>query len=372
MHLAILANDLHSFNRTIAHGLARMALACGATAEVYPEGLRVLEAPVSLDFTTVRSAVGSGIHLMRNRRMLDRLVDNVSEADVIVVVAHVPISFARGALRNIEVLRARLPGIPIVNYAHYYLPTMDKWSDAVLRGVNNGLTEKDMSNLRRGAFRMNRYDWYLVASVTSEIPLPPGPQPYSRVGVNIDDGSLFPEQNGEFRGLVDFAQTRMNYPSFRKTQIAALERAGVPYRVLEGQFSRAEIREIYRRTGAFFLAHRESFGLPICELQACGSWIFTPRAEWAGAHWIKEDLRAPGPGSLSPNFCVYDDDPGKLAEKLLELRESFDPARNRRTFEEFHPHLLRGDRDGLADFMSKVEDGTINSRSHLQYENLGV
>ncbi|HLE56725.1 MAG TPA: hypothetical protein VJB15_06560 [Rhodothermia bacterium] len=372
MHLAILANELHSFNRTIAAGLARMALACGVTADVYPEGLRVLDGPVSLDFATARSAVGSGIHLMRNRRMLDRLVDQVAGSSVIVVVAHVPISFARGALRNIELLRERLPEIPIVNYAHYYLPTMDKWGAAVLRGVNNGLTEEDLHNLRRGSFHMSRYDWYLVASVTSEIPLPPGPQPYSIVGVDIDDGSLFPEQNGELRGLIDFAQNRMNYPSFRKTQIAALERAGIPYRILKGQFSRSEIREIYRHTGAFFLAHRESFGLPICELQACGSRIFTPRPEWAGAHWIKEDLTVPGPGYLSPNFCVYDDDLGKLTEQLAELKSSFDPARNVRVFEEFHPRFLRGDPEALAGFLNRVEDGTINSRSHLEYENVGV
>lgn len=373
MKIAILANSGHSFNRTLAEGLARMAAACGATAEVYTDGLAALAMQQTVDFTSARSAVGSSLRLIRHRGMFDRLVERLADSDVIVVVAHVPISFARGSLRNIERLRERLPTIPIVNYAHYYLPTVDKWGAAMLRGVKNtGLVEEDLRHFRRGSFRMSRYDWYLVASVVSEIPLPGGPQPLSLVGVNIDDGSLFPEQNGELRALVDFAQSRVNYPSFRKTQLAALERTGMPYRILEGQYSREAIREIYRRTGVFFLAARESFGLPICELQACGSYIVTPRPEWAGAHWIKKDLTAPGPGELSPNFLVYDDDVGRLTEQLEMVRSTFDPVRNLNTFKEFHPHLYRGDSEALAGFLSRIEDGTITSSTHHQHETIGV
>ena len=39
-------------------------------------------------------------------------------------------------------------------------------------GCESGLTEDDLRNFRRGSFRMSRYDWYLVASVESEIPMP--------------------------------------------------------------------------------------------------------------------------------------------------------------------------------------------------------
>ena len=372
MHISILANGGHSFNRTIAEGLSRMVIACGGTAEIHLDGLDALAASVRIDFETPRRAVGTALRLVKHRRMFEHFVDRVRESDVIVVVAPVPTSFARGTLRNIERLRDRLPGIPIVNYAHYYLPTIDKWGPAMLRGVETGLTEADLHNFRRGSFRMSRYDWYLVASVESEIPLPSGPQPYSRIGVHIDDGTLFPEQNGELRGLIDFAQTRINYPSFRKTQIDGLERAGIPYRILEGRFTRSEIREIYRRTGVFFLAHRESFGLSIVEVQACGSFVATPKAEWAGAHWIKEDLSVPGPGRLSPNFLVYDNDLGKLTEQLEMARSSFDAERNLQTFKEFHPQLYRGDPDAVGDFLSKVEDGTINSRLHAQHEMIGL
>jgi hypothetical protein len=122
----------------------------------------------------------------------------------------------------------------------------------------------------------------------------------------------------------------------------------------------------------FFLAHRESFGLPICELQACGATIFTPRPEWAGAHWIKEDLTLPGPGYLSPNFWVYEDDVGKLTEQLQMVRSSFDPERNLRTFKEFHPHLYHGDPEALADFLSRLEDRSINAATHRDHALIGV
>jgi len=372
LHFSILANGGHNFNRTLAEGLARMVIACGATADIHLDGLDALAAPVAIDFETPRSAFGSSLRLVRNRRIFEQLVHRVANCDVIVVVAPVPTSFARGALPNIERIRERLPKIPIVNYAHYYLPTVDKWGPAMLRGVKTGLTEADLRNFRRGSFRMNRYDWYLVASVESEIPLPPGPQPYSRVGVHIDDGTLFPDQNGELCGLIDFAQTRLDYPAYRKAQIDALERTGIPYRVLEGRFTRPEIREIYRRTGVFFLAHRESFGLSIVEVQACGAYVVTPRPEWAGAHWIKKDLTVPGPGILSPNFLVYDDDVGKLTEQLEMARSTFDAQRNLRTFKEFHPHLHHGDTEAMSDFLNKVEDGTINSRSHAKHGMIGL
>jgi hypothetical protein len=219
---------------------------------------------------------------------------------------------------------------------------------------------------------MDRYDWYLAASVVSEIPVPPGQQPYSTVGVNIDDGSLFPEQKGEVKALIDFAQNRLNYPAFRKNQIAALERTGIPYRVLEGQFSREEIREIYRHTAMFFLAHRESFGLPICELQACGALIFTAKPEWPGAHWIKDDVTVPGPGRLSPNFLVYDDDIGKLTEQLEAVKSSFDAVKNLRTFRQYHPQLYRGDTVAFTDFLNRLDDRSINGATHRDHARIGI
>jgi hypothetical protein len=118
---------------------------------------------------------------------------------------------------------------------------------------------------------LNRYDWYLVVSVLSECPIPQGPQPYSLVGLNLNDGTLNPQPKGEFRALIDFAQP--GHENERSIQIAACERTRTPYTVLEGSYSLEEIREIYRQSSIYFVAHRESFGIPICEVQACGSYV---------------------------------------------------------------------------------------------------
>ncbi len=371
MKLAILANERNSFVKPMAEGLERMAAACGAEADVVYDGLSILSAPTEIDLSSGRRALGSSARLIRNRRWLGDLVERVSECDAIVVIAEVPISFARAFFPNIEALRRRLPDMPMVNYDLHYLPTLDKWGGAMLRGEKVELTRADFEFLRRGSFGMERYDWYLMASVVSEVPMPSGPQPYSLIGIDIDDGTLFPDQRGEFTALVDFVQPRKDYPRYRATQIEALERTCTPYTVLDGEYTIAEIRALYRKSGIFFLASKESFGFPICEIQACGSLVFTPRLHWPAAHWIKSALSSTEPGRLSPNFRVYDDDLDKLIDEINRARDEFDPERVVRTFQEYHPQLYRGDRRALADFLSRVEDGTIHSRLHEKHVAIG-
>ena len=132
----------------------------------------------------------------------------------------------------------------------------------------------------------------------------------SVIGLDLDDGSLRPTPKDDFLALIDFE--RPSEMKERATQIAALEETKTPYVVLNGRYSISEIRKIYRQCSLYFVAFRESFGLPICELQACGAYVFTPYADWCPSHWIKPDLSAPGPGLLSPNFVVYDGDKDRL------------------------------------------------------------
>jgi glycosyltransferase involved in cell wall biosynthesis len=241
----------------------------------------------------------------------------------------------------------------------------------MLRGEETGLTDADRRAFRSGAFGMERYDWYLVVSPVSELPMPSPPQPCSIIGIDLDDGTLFPEQGGEFRVLVDFEQTRKDYLSFRDVQLKALEKSGIPFQVLDRPMTRDEIRAIYRKTGAFLMAHRESFGLPLCELQACGSLIFTPQPEWAGAHWMKPDLSVPGPGTHSRNFVVYANNVDNLVARLERASAEFNPARVREEFLTTQPQLYRGDRSVLSDFFRLVENGTIHSRTHTEHGLIG-
>ena len=371
MKIAVLANEKDSFVRPLAEGLARMATSCGAVPEIHYDGLEILSLPLGMRWRSPRAVASSALKSRGYRKRFNSFVERVQDADLIVVVAHVPGSLSRHTLRNVEELRDKLPGIPIVNYDLVYLPTVEKWGAAMLRGDLSDISADEMHLISPPPFGLERYDWYLVASAMSEVAMPSGPHPCSHIGMDIDDGTLFPDQGDELHVLVDFEQTRKDYASYRKVQLEALERSRTSFEVLEGRFTRTEIRKKYRKAGALMLAHRESFGLPIVELQACGGLIFTPKAEWAGAHWIKEDVSVPGHGEHTSNFVVYENTVDALVGELEEAKRSFDPVERRKTFRREHPQFFRGDREELCDFLDRVKSGKIHSRLHVEHAGIG-
>ena len=371
MRVEILANDRASFVKPMADGLARMMKDCGADARVHYDGIAQLMRLQSINYSSARSLAGSISRLASNRKQLLDFVDVLRGADLIVVVSHVPASFSPSMLPNVEVLRQRLPDIPIVNYDLVYLPTLDSWSRVILKDEKTKLSAEDLSIFAKGKFGMERYDWYLLASVGTYVPLPPGPHPYSHIGLNIDDGRLYPDQGGEFRVLVDFEQTRGEFPEFRKVKMEALRLSGLKYQVLDGSYTSDEMLAIFRRSGALMIAHAESFGLPICEAQACGCLIFTPTLNWTTAHWLGKDYYAKREANCTSNFIVYENDPVMLAERLKSAATNFDPARVRDTFISTQPELFRGDRSELASFLRKVETGVIHSRLHGSHWKIG-
>jgi hypothetical protein len=366
-----MANEKDSFVRPLAEGLARMLTACGATPEIHYDGLEILSLPLHLRGFMPREIAGFVLKSPGYRARFEDLLERVRDADAVVVVAHVPASLSRRSLQNVEEMRKRLPHIPIVNYDLIYLPTVEKWSDAMLRGDHSDISAEERYLIEPEPFGMERYDWYLVGSPASELPMPPGPHPYSHIGVNVDDGTLYPAQGDDFHVLLDFEQTRKDYPMYRDVQVEALDRSGVSYEILEGRFTSEEIRARYREAGALMLAHRESFGLPIVEVQACGGQIFTPRAEWAGAHWMKDDLFEPGAGEHSSNFVVYENTVDALVGELISARDAFDPWRRLATFREMQPHLLHGDVDELSGFLSILDSRLLHSRLHEEHASVG-
>src|SRR4029079_11049779 len=160
---------------------------------------------------------------------------------------------------NIEALRQALPDVPIVNYDLHYLPTLYSWSKMILLDEKTKLAQENLDFFRKGKFGLERFDWYLMVSVGSYVLLPPGPHPYSLIGMNLDDGSLYPEQNGEFMALLDFDVSEFHYPEARRLQLDAVKQSGVKYEKLEGRYPRSEIRAIYRRAGAFLMSRSEAF-----------------------------------------------------------------------------------------------------------------
>jgi hypothetical protein len=371
MRVDILANDRASFVKPMAEGLVRMLKEVGADPRLHYDGLFHLMLPQAIDFSSLRSLAGSTARLARSRRAFPAFVERLRGADVIVVVANVPGSFAPGLWPNIELLRERLPYVPIVNYDLHYLPTLDSWARFLLRGERTQLSRDALAVFKKGQFGLERYDWYLMASVGSHVPLPAGPHPYSIIGVDLDDGSLYPDQQDHFQALVDFPQDRLHFPPFRAVQLEAIRLAGVDYVALEGNYSTEEIRAIYRKTAIYFLASPESFGLPICELQACGSLVFAADANWPASHWLGDDYYAKREPRLSPNFVVYKNDPEILAQLIRKTAATFCPHRVRETFLEYQAQFFRGDREELRLFLSRVESGEVHSRLHEEHRDIG-
>jgi hypothetical protein len=151
MRIEILANDRASFIQPMADGLQRMLRDCGAEATVHHDGLSHLMRSQSIDFSTPRRLIGSTTRLASNRSTFGAFVERLRGAQAIVVVANVPGSFSQSLFPNIELLRQRLPDVPIVNYDLHYLPTLDSWSRALLKGEKTKLAPKHLRVFRGGA-----------------------------------------------------------------------------------------------------------------------------------------------------------------------------------------------------------------------------
>jgi hypothetical protein len=343
--IAIMANRANSFVLPMAKGLQRMFNELEVEANIFYDGLAMMR----LCLNAKQPAISILRTIAKKIAAYPYIVGKLRDYDAIVVITSLPSAFQR-TLNGVELVRKLLPDKPIVNYSQYYLPTRGPWGRILKEG---------------GHYGMERYDWYFANSIVSEYPLPDGIQPCSRIGINLDDSSLFPQTKREFMALIDFE--RSDYLQERTIQIEALQETNTKYIVLKGHYPTNEIRQIYRECSIYFVAHRESFGLPICELQACGSYIFTPYANWCPSHWIKQDPTIPGPGMLSPNFVVYENDKPTLIKEIDRVKASHDPRVVFDHFIDYHPHFFYGDLDELGRFIHKLEEGEINSNSHTHY-----
>ena len=285
----------------MAEGSQRMVVRAGVSADVIYDGLEMLQRLPGPRGTgkpegLIQAGKSAVRYLLHSAPALRRFLRRVRACDVIVVVDTIPRAFLREPL-HVEALRREIPDTPIVLYDVFYLGTRGPWA----RWIRNGNPEKW---LPPGGYGLERFDWYLTASVVSEAALSREPQP-SVIGLTLDDGSLRAEPKEVFTALLDFEHPpRMKE---RAVQVLACQETNTPFEVLNGSYTIEEIRGVYRRSSVFFLSMRESFGLPICEVQACGAYVFTPYSNWQPSHWIKADphLRA---GALSRNFVVYNNE----------------------------------------------------------------
>jgi len=369
MKIAIMADNADNFVKPRSEGLNRMLSKAGVESKVFYEGLRFLDCPEPVNKLET-SGVLKMARSLKNKfsdpvgKFLDQTWKELASYEVMVVVETVPTAYLKYQLHRIEEVRKRFPKMPVILYSSIYLSTLGEW----IGFLKNG---NDYHGFIKGSghFGLERYDWHLIGSATTENPMPAGFQPLTVIGCDINDGSLYPEQQ-EFRALLDFE--RPNHMHERAIQIMALEKTKTPYTVLHGRYPMAEIRKIYRQTSIYFLAHLEAFGLPIAEVQACGGLIFTPYARWAWAHFDKPDLTVPGEGPLSDNFRVYENDLEKLCTLIEEARKEFDAKRNLEIFLSQDGKFLNGDQNKLSEFLSGLASGNIHSQLHKEHEKLNA
>lgn len=368
MKVAIMADNADNFVKPRAEGLKRMLAKLGIESKVFYDGLLFLdqkEKTTEFNFSNPKKLARSILHTISppQQSFLNAKWKELAFYDLMVVVETVPTAYLTYHLHRVEEVRIRFPKMPIVLYSSIYLSTIGEW----IRFLKQG---NDYHGFIKGSnhYGLERYDWYLIGSATTDLPMPKGFQPLTVIGCDLDDGSLFPEQHGEFVALMDFE--RPNHMLERAVQIQALEKTKTKYRVLHGHYPMAQIRKIYRESSIYFLAHLEAFGLPIVEVQACGGKVYTPYSKWAWAHYNKPDLTIPGPGPLSDNFVVYNNDLESLCERIEADKQSFNPERNLKIFMTSDSRFLVGDLPKLEEFVAQVKSGAIHSRLHTEHEKL--
>jgi hypothetical protein len=342
MKISVLGDASPGFICPMMQGLARMLQELKCDTVLYPCGIRMLS----------RS---QGLKKFVKRSLFQLYMSRLAGSDAIIVIQTLEDAF-RTSLK-VEALRELFPGIPVILYDMFYFPTIGLWGPWL-----EPLSPQIWGHGNHTCFGLGRYDWYLCISEQNRLPMPSGEQPCSRIGIHLDDGSLFPEQKNSFKALVDFE--REAYPHERKIQLEALQETGTDYVVLRGQYSIAEIRAVYRSCSIYFPAHMESFGLPICELQASGCRILTPYSSWCDAH------RLPETRELSPNFIVYDNNKSSLVRAIQELRKNTDYKEVVDCFRRYHGHFLTGDLNALQTVLDRISRGEITGRSHLDYGRL--
>ena len=369
MKIAILANDAASYVKPMAEGLQRMFRRIGVHSTVFYNGLAEL-GRVQDSFTSYveknnatywRVAKRTLRFMIEEEPQRYRFWLRLRSFDAVVIVQTLPANFMN-TFFNDQVVRSLLPETPLVLYDLFYLPTRGFWPTALKEG------SPELGIPTGGNWGLERYDWYLSASVVSETPMPSGVQPCSVIGLDLNDGSIAPGDKSEFVALLDFEDPKNMRE--RAVQIQACEESQTRYVVLQGRYSIEAIRKIHATSSIFFVSMRESFGLPLCEAQGSGSHVFTPYSDWCPSHWLKPDLSKEGPGGLSPNFIIYNNDKRKLIQEIERVKRTYNPANVVHTFHTYHPQFFFGNDAELSVFVGKLRDRTITPRTHEQHGDI--
>lgn len=363
MKFVIFTDNNYNYRKPMADGLCSQLRRMGHNVILYDAGNYWLS-KTSILRTIVSDIYKYLTNLKEGRKLfVPKLKDicffnlrhkkEIMESDCIIVVDNCPNVYYKDNVSRIEEIREYYDG-PIVNYDLHYMPSQGWYGMIKQKNINN--------------FGLERFDWYLPASVVTEFAVPKSlPHIYNCIGFDLRSEDLYPEQ-AEFLAVLDFA--REGKEEERSIQIAALKATQTKYICLNGKYTRKEIRSIYRRCNLYFTSTRESFSLPVLEVQLCGGMIATPYAKWLPAHFVDKDIYSIGEGNLGSNFIVYDNCQSKLEKQIIQLKQSFNAQRNVENFKTEYPSYFEINKDELADFCLKVQNKQIHGELHKGYINL--
>jgi len=374
MKIAIISDNRPSFRKPMGLSLSQMLVRIGVEPILFFDDdfddLYLPDFPINFPLIRAKNTVKKALNFFAkekyrtiNLNPTKHFLKRLKECSAILVVAHMPASLSKRHHWYIESIRDQI-SIPIINYDLCFWSTKPP---AHLAGL--------IDDPKRGFAGFNRFDWYIVVSNMGRFPQNEEVAwPVAVVGGDFTNKDLYPDQKNTFKVLVDFE--RSDHLSERALQLDVLNELKIPYTVLTGQYSHEEIYSIYREHSAYFLAHNESFGLPIVELQICGSYILTPYSIWATSHYINKAVSDPGEGGLSSNFVVYNNDRVTLKTELIRLRNEFYSSKESysskviETFSREHAHLRFGDSGKLKEVIEHIRVGKLNGETHLKHKGL--
>ncbi len=174
MRIAILTNYSNSWFKPVADGLAKMLKSIGEEPIVLYDGHDIMNLrdfhAISIIISNIKSACKNLLKYCLNiifKRSYSlqpltnyyRGLNIVAKSDLVILVGHVPGAFLKMYYAGIERLRLQFK-MPIVLYDLVNLATRGDWIQRIFE-------EHDC-----GGYGLERYDWYLSASVVSEFPMP--------------------------------------------------------------------------------------------------------------------------------------------------------------------------------------------------------
>lgn len=360
MKVVIFADKSYNYVKPISVGLHNTLLNIGVESELWDDGVywlaklnlvKVLFADIYRFFLNIKNN-NRKLYLYRFWNLITfynkQRRKQLRECDCIIVVLNCPACFYPGSDR-LELLRKEY-NKPIINYDFHYLPNQGWWHYISQIPNHKGL---------------ERFDWYLPIGLITEFPIPHDiPRIYNCIGMDITSSELFPEQT-EFTVLLDFPRKEHTEQRARIKEV--LDRMSVKWIELSGRYTTSQIRAIYRKCSLYVVSTRESFGLPIIELQLCGAKILTPYKEWVPAHYLNKSPFVVGSGDLGRNFLVYNNDEGTLCEIINKERDAIDYSQNINNFKKDYPYYNKINRIELKDFLEKISKKEINSSTHEKH-----